>query len=102
MSLACQSTLSLAFLLRLSNFPAPAAEVVDTSIIPQRIKTAMRCRLPRDPELAARVQLFKGPATPIKGRAARKVRIHPHTNEAGCAIEVERDGVEIALQSLRL
>lgn len=102
MSSACQSTLSLAFLLGLSNFPAPAAEVVGTSIIPQRINTAMRYRLPRDPELAARVQLFKGPATPIKGREARKVRIHPDTNEAGYAIEFERDGVEIAPQSFRL
>ncbi len=66
MTSACHGTLSLAVLLGLGNFPAPAAEIVGTSIIPHHMETGMRYRLPRDPALAARVQLFvKGPATPL-------------------------------------
>ena len=42
-----------------------AAEIVGVSVVPHRIETTLRYRLPHDPELAARVQLFiKGRATP--------------------------------------
>ncbi len=67
MTVAFHCILSLLLLPGLGNLPAPAAEVVGTSIIPHRMEAAMRYRLARDPELAARVQLFvKGPATPIR------------------------------------
>jgi hypothetical protein len=67
MTVAFHFFLPLLLLSGLGVFPAPAAEIVGTSIIPHRMETAMRYRLPRDPESAARVQLFvKGPATPIR------------------------------------
>ena len=45
--------------------PATAAELAGVSIIPHTVEDSMRYRQPRDPDLAARVQLFvKGGATP--------------------------------------
>ena len=45
----------------------PAAEISGTSIIPHTIESSMRYRRPRDPNLAALVQLFiKGPARPTR------------------------------------
>jgi len=44
---------------------AGAAELIGVSVIPHSIEASMRYRKPRDPDLAARVQLFvRGAATP--------------------------------------
>jgi len=44
-----------------------AAEIAGTSVVPHGIVESMRYRSPRDPDLAARVQVFvKGPAGPAR------------------------------------
>jgi hypothetical protein len=54
----------LAMTLQIS-FPSTAAEIVGKVITPHTIEPTMRYRRPRDPSLAARIQLFvKGPAMP--------------------------------------
>jgi hypothetical protein len=51
---------------------ATAAEIVGVSVIPHSVETSMRYRHPRDPDLAARVQLF------VKGRS-RPTTFDGHT-----------------------
>ena len=59
--------LSLLFISFGSMGELPAAEMAGTSIIPHTIESSMRFRRPRDPNLAARVQLFvQDPARPTR------------------------------------